>query len=199
MAYTTAVRGLNNLEGAMEQPQPQLGVRSPGAIALTGEAIRPLQLGDAVFLNGLIFTGREGVHQQIFERGLEPPFDIRHSCNVTFHRSPGSQRTVARGVQYLCRDRYSELIRQRACAIVKLSVTAWARSWQGRYAGRGVSEYLSPSQGHLFDHGWVRHRRHLGPRAGSGASKMLFGRTNSVWPRPSGCSKWRTWPLPGGM
>jgi len=55
---------------------------------LTDEAICPLQLGDAVFLNGLIFTGREGVYQQIFGRGLEPPFDIRNSCNVTFHCSP---------------------------------------------------------------------------------------------------------------
>jgi L(+)-tartrate dehydratase beta subunit len=57
-------------------------------LPLTAEAIRPLQLGDAVFLNGLVFTGREGVYQQIFERGLEPPFDIRQTCNVTFHCSP---------------------------------------------------------------------------------------------------------------
>jgi len=72
----------------MEPPQ-QLGVREVQVqLPLTDEAIRPLQLGDAVFLNGLIFTGREGVYQQIFERGLEPPFDIRHSCNVTFHCSP---------------------------------------------------------------------------------------------------------------
>ena len=71
------------------EPSQQLGVREVQVqLPLTDEAIRPLQLGDAVFLNGLIFTGREGVYQQIFERGLEPPFDIRHSCNVTFHCSP---------------------------------------------------------------------------------------------------------------
>jgi L(+)-tartrate dehydratase beta subunit len=61
-------------------------VRVP--LPLTAETIRSLQLGDAVFLDGLIFTGREGVYRQIFERGLEPPLDIRQVCNVTFHCSP---------------------------------------------------------------------------------------------------------------
>jgi L(+)-tartrate dehydratase beta subunit len=71
------------------EPSQQLGVREVQVqLPLTDETIRSLQLGDAVFLSGLIFTGREGVYQQIFERGLEPPFDIRHGCNVTFHCSP---------------------------------------------------------------------------------------------------------------
>lgn len=57
-------------------------------LPLTVEDVRLLQLGDAVFLNGLVFTGREGVYRQIFENGVEPPFDIREKCNITFHCSP---------------------------------------------------------------------------------------------------------------
>lgn len=55
---------------------------------LTADAVQSLQLGDAVFLDGLIFTGREGVYKQIFDLGHEPPLDIRQTCNVTFHCSP---------------------------------------------------------------------------------------------------------------
>lgn len=57
-------------------------------LPLTEDAVRTLELGDAVFLTGLLFTGREGFYQQVFEKGLEPPLDIRHTCNVTFHCSP---------------------------------------------------------------------------------------------------------------
>lgn len=72
----------------MERPE-QLGVREVQLqLPLTADAVHTLELGDAVFLNGLIFTGREGVYKQIFDRGFEPPLDIRHTCNVTFHCSP---------------------------------------------------------------------------------------------------------------
>jgi L(+)-tartrate dehydratase beta subunit len=57
-------------------------------LPLTAEAIASLNLGDAVFLNGLVCTGREGVYRQMFEHGIEPPLDMRHTCNVTFHCSP---------------------------------------------------------------------------------------------------------------
>jgi L(+)-tartrate dehydratase beta subunit len=57
-------------------------------LPLTDTAARTLELGDAVFLSGLIFTGREGFYHQVFEKGLEPPLDLGHTCNVTFHCSP---------------------------------------------------------------------------------------------------------------
>ncbi|GIX48940.1 MAG: fumarate hydratase [Candidatus Tectimicrobiota bacterium] len=56
-------------------------------LPLSEESVRALQLGDAVFLSGLLFTGREGVYRQLFERGLAPPLDLR-TCNVNFHCSP---------------------------------------------------------------------------------------------------------------
>jgi L(+)-tartrate dehydratase beta subunit len=57
-------------------------------LPLTDAAVRTLELGDAVFLSGTLFTGREGFYQQVFEKGLEPPLDLRQTCNVTFHCSP---------------------------------------------------------------------------------------------------------------
>lgn len=62
-------------------------------LPLTDAAVRTLELGDAVFLSGLLFTGREGFYQQVFEKGLEPPLDLRHTCNVTFHCSPAVHET----------------------------------------------------------------------------------------------------------
>ena len=56
--------------------------------------IESLELGDAVFLNGLVFTGREGVYRQIFEKNIEPPIDIRKLGGVTFHCSPAICETA---------------------------------------------------------------------------------------------------------
>jgi L(+)-tartrate dehydratase beta subunit len=55
---------------------------------LTDTAARTLELGDAVFLSGLIFTGREGFYHLVIEKGLQPPLDLGHTCNITFHCSP---------------------------------------------------------------------------------------------------------------
>ena len=52
------------------------------------EDIGTLDLGDAVYLNGLIFTGREGVYCQIFEKKMDPPIDINKLGGATFHCSP---------------------------------------------------------------------------------------------------------------
>jgi L(+)-tartrate dehydratase beta subunit len=57
-------------------------------IPITEEDTRALEIGDIVYLNGLIFTGREGLYKKIFDDGYEPPIDIRKMCNVTFHCSP---------------------------------------------------------------------------------------------------------------
>ncbi|PON19450.1 fumarate hydratase [Candidatus Entotheonella serta] len=57
-------------------------------LPLKAEDVQGLELGDAVFLNGLVFTGREGVYRHMFENGVEPPFDMRNTCNTTFHCSP---------------------------------------------------------------------------------------------------------------
>lgn len=63
-------------------------------LPLTQEDIASLELGDAVFLNGVVFTGREGVYHQIFEKRIEPPVDIRQLGGATFHCSPAISETA---------------------------------------------------------------------------------------------------------
>ena len=58
------------------------------------DAIESLALGDAVFLNGVVFTGREGLYHMIFEKKVEPAIDIRTLGGATFHCSPAINETA---------------------------------------------------------------------------------------------------------
>ncbi|MBW1697699.1 MAG: fumarate hydratase C-terminal domain-containing protein [Deltaproteobacteria bacterium] len=55
---------------------------------------KSLALGDAVFLNGLVFTGREGLYRQIFEKKIDLPIDIQALGGATFHCSPAISETA---------------------------------------------------------------------------------------------------------
>jgi L(+)-tartrate dehydratase beta subunit len=63
------------------------------SVPLVPAEVAGLSPGDAVFLSGTIFTGREGVYRQLFERGLEPPVDVGAVCPVNFHCSPAIAET----------------------------------------------------------------------------------------------------------
>ena len=63
-------------------------------LPLTRQDFESLRLGDVVFLNGLVFTGREGVYHQIFEKKIEPPMDISRLGGATFHCSPAICETA---------------------------------------------------------------------------------------------------------
>jgi L(+)-tartrate dehydratase beta subunit len=53
----------------------------------------PLRVGDAVFLNGLVFTGREGLYDMIYEKKKEPPIDISALGGATINASPTVKET----------------------------------------------------------------------------------------------------------
>lgn len=57
---------------------------------VTREAIEGLEIGTVVYLDGTIFTGREGVYQKIIAEGEAPPVDLRALSNVNFHCSPAA-------------------------------------------------------------------------------------------------------------
>jgi len=57
------------------------------------EDVQSLELGDVVYLNGLIFTSREGAYSQIFDKNLEPPVDLGDLGGATFHCSPAISET----------------------------------------------------------------------------------------------------------
>ena len=59
---------------------------------VVAEDLRRLELGDVVYLDGLIYTGREGVYKRILQDGDTPPVDLKTLTNVNFHCSPAASR-----------------------------------------------------------------------------------------------------------
>jgi L(+)-tartrate dehydratase beta subunit len=57
-------------------------------LPLMEDALARLKIGDIVFLNGLMFTGRVGFYRLLLDQGRKPPIDIGKDCNVNFHCSP---------------------------------------------------------------------------------------------------------------
>src|SRR5262249_43194940 len=53
-------------------------------------AVTALQLGDVVYLSGVLYTAREGVYRQVVDRGLPFPDTVRSLTNVNFHCSPAA-------------------------------------------------------------------------------------------------------------
>ncbi|MDP6343269.1 MAG: fumarate hydratase C-terminal domain-containing protein [Alphaproteobacteria bacterium] len=49
-----------------------------------------LELGGVVYLDGLIYTGREGVYRRLLDQGETPPVDLAGISNVNFHCSPAA-------------------------------------------------------------------------------------------------------------
>lgn len=54
------------------------------------EAIAKLELGSIVYMNGIVYTAREGVYDRILNGGDELPADLVTSSNVNFHCSPAA-------------------------------------------------------------------------------------------------------------
>ncbi|WP_421875644.1 fumarate hydratase C-terminal domain-containing protein [Pacificispira sp.] len=52
--------------------------------------LRGLALGDIVFLDGHVFTGREGVYKRVLEDGHALPDGLTARSNVNFHCSPAA-------------------------------------------------------------------------------------------------------------
>lgn len=57
---------------------------------ISDEDIQKLEIGTVVFLDGLIYTAREGIYERILEKGENPPVDFTKLTNVNFHCSPAA-------------------------------------------------------------------------------------------------------------
>ena len=57
---------------------------------VSDEDIAGLRLGDVVYLDGRIYTGREGVYHRVVDEGAELPVDPAKVGNVNFHCSPAA-------------------------------------------------------------------------------------------------------------
>jgi len=56
----------------------------------TTEDISKLEIGSAVYLNGIVYTAREGVYKKVLDQGEELPIDLGAISNVNFHCSPAA-------------------------------------------------------------------------------------------------------------
>ena len=52
--------------------------------------LRGLRLGDVVYLDGVVYTGREGVYKKVLEDGEAPPVPLAELSQVNFHCSPAA-------------------------------------------------------------------------------------------------------------
>ena len=59
-------------------------------LPLTDGALDGLELGTAVHLDGVVYTGREGLYKRVLDDGLEPPVSFRSLGNANFHCSPAA-------------------------------------------------------------------------------------------------------------
>jgi L(+)-tartrate dehydratase beta subunit len=57
---------------------------------VTPEDLAGLELGDVVYLDGLVYTGREGLYKRLIDDGVPPPVDLASLSNVNFHCSPAA-------------------------------------------------------------------------------------------------------------
>lgn len=57
---------------------------------VSGEDLKSLEIGSVVFLDGLIYTAREGVYEKILNKGETPPVDFTQMTNINFHCAPAA-------------------------------------------------------------------------------------------------------------
>ena len=56
----------------------------------TAEDIASLEIGSVVYLNGTVYTGREGVYKRVVEERFDIPVDLSSLGNANFHCSPAA-------------------------------------------------------------------------------------------------------------
>ena len=68
--------------------------KSPDKIRLStnpsDEAVAALQIGDIVYLDGTLYTAREGVYMRVIDDGIDLPLDLPAVSAANFHCSPAA-------------------------------------------------------------------------------------------------------------
>jgi L(+)-tartrate dehydratase beta subunit len=62
------------------------------AMPVSEAALAALKLGDVVYLDGVLYTAREGVYRLVVDEGRGLPPGLRELTNVNFHCSPAATR-----------------------------------------------------------------------------------------------------------
>ena len=56
----------------------------------TPEALADLSIGDIVYLDGAVYTAREGIYKRVLEDGIALPLDLPAKSAANFHCSPAA-------------------------------------------------------------------------------------------------------------
>lgn len=67
-------------------PMDEVRLHTP----LDDAEIARLKLGDIVYLDGVVYTAREGVYRKVIDEGRELPAGLADLTNVSFHCSPAA-------------------------------------------------------------------------------------------------------------
>lgn len=59
-------------------------------IPVSHDDLAALEIGTVVYLDGLVYTGREGLYKRLIDDGVAPPVDLASLSNVNFHCSPAA-------------------------------------------------------------------------------------------------------------
>ncbi len=62
-------------------------------LPVAAEDLNGLELGTVVYLDGVLYTGREGLYRRLLDEGQAPPVDLRSLSNANFHCSPAAARS----------------------------------------------------------------------------------------------------------
>jgi L(+)-tartrate dehydratase beta subunit len=71
-----------------QQPRQQVRLKVPA----NTEDLTGLEPGTVVYLDGVIYTGREGVYKKVIDDGEPLPLDLPAVSNANFHCSPAAAR-----------------------------------------------------------------------------------------------------------
>ena len=73
---------MDGIKGRLKEVRLKTPVRT--------EDLGRLEPGNVVYLDGLIYTGREGVYRKVVDEGVRPPEGVMELTNVNFHCSPAA-------------------------------------------------------------------------------------------------------------
>ena len=73
---------MDGIKGRLKEVRLKTPVRT--------EDLRRLEPGNVVYLDGVIYTAREGVYRKVVDEGMSPPEGVMELTNVNFHCSPAA-------------------------------------------------------------------------------------------------------------
>ncbi len=61
-------------------------------VPVTVEDLKDVEIGDVVYLNGVVYTAREGIYKKVLQDGEQLPAHLAEISNANFHCSPAAAR-----------------------------------------------------------------------------------------------------------